>query len=211
MSTENDTQERRCKELLIDYGFDNDVNDLPEIGKAIPIEKRYHHRTSIETIERDKLRIKREALFRSWLIENKPKNSVMIPIETNTTTGISDIFACYSGKSFWFECKSLMSPAPCYLRGTQYSFFKKLIDAGGHGKVITQYLDTRKYKPSSVYIFNAEDIICHPIDFFKQQGERLYFPKSIKARHIWHYNQKKEYDINYLYQLLFLDNEEIIW
>ena len=98
-----------------------------------------------------------------------------------------------------------------YVRGTQYIFLKKLVEAGGNGKVITQYLNLTHGKPVSIQIYNAADIVCHPLEFFKQSGERLYFPRTLKPNHIWHYTQRKEYTVEYLYQLLFLDNEEIIW
>ena len=202
------TNESRCQDLLIDYGFDNSIDDLPEI--TAPKKKRIG-RPPLENKEMDKLQNKREALFRSWLVSNKPESAVMVPIETTTATGVPDIFACYSGKSFWFECKSLVFPALSYVRGTQYIFLKKLVEAGGNGKVITQYLNLTHGKPVSIQIYNAADIVCHPLEFFKQSGERLYFPRTLKPNHIWHYTQRKEYTVEYLYQLLFLDNEEIIW
>lgn len=204
------TNEERCQDLLINYGFDNDIDKF--LNEETPKEpKKKGAPPSFETIELKKLQTKREAEFRSWLIENKPKHSVMVPIETTTATGVPDIFACYTGKSFWLECKSLVSPAVTYLRGTQYIFFKKLVEAGGKGKVLTQFIIRPTQKAATIYIYDVEDIVCHPIGSFKESGQRLYFPKSIKPRHIWHYNQHKEYTVDYLYQLIFLDNEDIIW
>lgn len=214
------TNEERCKELLIDYGFSNDIADLPEAGKPVPVKEKQKagRKPSLEKAEMDKLRSKREAEFRSWLIANKPTNSVMLPIETNTTAGVPDIFSCYMGHSFWLECKSLAFPSTTYLRGTQYLFFKKLIDAGGMGKVITQYVDIRSGKPTSIQIYNAANIVCHPIDFFRPVGQKLFFPKSIKPNYVWYYNdktklqqKKKDQNIDYLYQRIFLDTDDFIW
>lgn len=205
------TNEERCQNLLINYGFDNDIDEFLN-EKELPKEpKKKGAKPSFETIELQKLQTKREAEFRSWLIENRPKHSVMTAIETTTATGVPDIFACYTGKSFWLECKSLISPALTYLRGTQYIYFKKLIEAGGKGKILTQCILRQTQKAATIQIYNAEDIVCHPIDFFKASGQRLYFPKTIKPRHIWHYNQQANYTTEYLYQLIFLDNEDIIW
>ena len=214
------TNEERCKELLIDYGFSNDIADLPEAGTPVPVKERKKagRKPGIEKQEMDKLRSKREAEFRSWLIGHKPANSVMIPIETNTAVGIPDIYSCYLGHSFWLELKSLAFPATTYIRGTQYAFFKKLIDAGGMGKVLTQFVDIRTGKPTTIQIYNIANVVCHPIDFFRAVGQKLYFPKSIKPSYVWHYNEnyryqqkKKGQDIEYLYQRIFLDTDDFIW
>ena len=220
MSTNEKSNEERCQELLIDYGFSNDIDDLPEAGTPIPVKERKKagRKPSIETAEMDKLRSKREAEFRSWLIANRPDNCVMVPIETNTVTGVPDIYSCYLGHSFWLECKSLAFPSTTYLRGTQYLFFKKLVEAGGMGKVLTQYIDIRNGKPTSIQIYNVADIVCHPIDFFRAVGQRLYFPKSIKPAYVWLYNETTRYqrgktdqNIDYLYQRIFLDTDDFIW
>ena len=216
----SDRNKERCEELLIDYGFSNDIADLPEAGIPIPIKERKKagRKPSLEKAEMDKLRVKREAEFRSWLIANKPDNSVMIPIETNTVAGVPDIFSCYMGHSFWLELKSLAFPSTTYIRGTQYAFFKKLLDAGGLGKVITQYVDIRTGKPTTIQIYNTSNIVCHPIDFFRAVGQKLYFPSSIKPNYVWHYNETTRYqrkkrgqDLPYLYQRIFLDTDDFIW
>lgn len=212
-----DINQDRIKDLLIDYGFDNEIdvdnyNDKEENWKHIKA-LRYTKLSATAAKEQEKLRKKNEADFRTWLIKNKPVSSVLVPVETNTATGVPDLYGCYSGHSFWFECKSLILPRPAYLRGTQYIFMKKLIEAGGNAKVVVQYFSTKVNKLTSIHLFNAKNIVCHPVEFFTtyKSSERLHFPRTLKPDYIWYYDNQDKEDLNYFYQRLFLDSDDFIW
>ena len=212
-----DRNQERIQDLLIDYGFDNEIDvdncNEEEVKKEKTPRLRYTSLSPLEAVEQEKLRKKNEAEFRSWLIKNKPESSVLTAIETNTATGVPDLYGCYCGHSFWFECKSLIVPRPSYIRGTQYVFMKKLIEAGGNAKVVTQYFSTQTNKLASIHLFNAKNIVCHPIEFFTtyRSSERLHFPRTLKPDYIWYYDKQDKEDLNYFYQRLFLDSDDFIW
>ena len=215
------SNQERINELLIDYGFDNELNfkepetPIKKTKEKLPTTLRYVGLSALERREQEKLRGKAEAEFRSWLVKNKPESAMLLPIETNTAAGVLDLFGCYAGQSFWFECKTLMHSRPAYVRGTQYIFMKKLVEAGGNAKVIVQHLDQMRSAPCTISLYNAKNIVCHPIEFFNLFGsktsQRLHFPKTLKPDYIWYYNKKRTEGINYLMQRIFLDSDDFIW
>ena len=187
--------------------FINEIDELP------PPEE-FHRRKAVETPpeiqkELEKTKLKREGEFRSWLIENKPKNSVMTPIETSTATGVPDIFSCYQGHSCWIECKSILS-GPGRVRGTQYIYLKKLLAAGGHAKIVIQNIYRNTGKPTSISIYDAQQIVSMPLGMFKQYGEELMFPPSLEPKYKWYYKKYRQVkmDIEDLYLHLLLDIKE---
>ena len=188
--------------------FSNEIADLPPIGTYQ--KPRYFRTPSEVQIEIDKGHEAREAEFRKWLIKNKPKQALMTAIETNTHLGVPDIFCCYNGFSSWAECKVVIS-GNARIRGTQYTYLKKLIAAGGHAKIVVQRLSTGSHRPTSIYIYDAKKVVATPIDLFKQSGEDLIFPKGIEPWYIWHYNKNKKESIDDLYQRLLLDTYDFTW
>lgn len=188
--------------------FSNEIKDLPPAG--VYQRPRFFETPAEIQIELDKTHASREAEFRKWLIKNKPNRAVMTAIETNTQTGVPDIFACYNNFSSWIECKVIMTGnAKC--RGTQFIYFKKLIAAGGHGKIVVQRLNSSTYKPASISIYDARKITAIPIDLFKKSGEDLIFPKDVEPWYIWYYNKNKQDTIEDLYQRLLLDTYDFTW
>lgn len=187
--------------------FSNEIDDLPPPNT--------YRRKITETpkeikVELDRSREMREGEFRKWLIDNKPKKAVMTAIETSTATGVPDIFCCYDGFSSWIECKILLSGGP-RIRGTQYTYMKKLIAAGGNAKIVIQKLSNVNYKPSSIKIYNAADIVAIPVGMFKQIGQELMFPPGINPWYEWFYNKKRrDVTIDDLYLHLLLDTKEFV-
>ena len=107
--------------MLLD---DNEIDNLPPIGTYV--RPKYFNTPPEIQKELEKDKNKKESDFRRWLIQNKPKEAVMTPIETSTATGVPDIFCCYQGFSSWIECKTVLSSSPKF-RGTQYIYLKKLV------------------------------------------------------------------------------------
>lgn len=185
--------------------FINEIDELPPAHE-------YHRRTAVETppeiqVELERTKESREAEFRSWLIKNKPKNALMTAIETNTTAGVPDIFSCYQGYSCWIECKSVINGIG-RIRGTQYSYLKKLLAAGGNAKIIIQGLSTVTYKPVSISIYDAQQIATLPLGLFKIQGKEMIFPPDVKPKYKWYYNRNKKESIDDLYLHVLLDINE---
>ena len=188
--------------------FSNEIKDLPPPGVWTP--RKFFETPAEIQIELDKTHASREAEFRRWLIKNKPKQAIMTAIETSTQTGVPDIYACYNGFSSWLECKVIMNgSAKC--RGTQYIYFKKLIAAGGHGKIVIQRLNSTSYKPASIIIYDARKIAAIPPDLFKKSGEDLIFPKNVEPWYTWYYSRNKQDAIEDLYQRLLLDTHDFTW
>lgn len=184
--------------------FSNEIDDLPD-------PQEFHRRRYLQVpdeiqVELDRTRAMREGEFRSWLIKNKPKHSLMTPIETNTAGGVPDIFCCMNGFSSWIECKVTIS-GPGRVRGTQYAYLKKLLAAGGHAKIVIQGLATSTYKPATISIYDARQIVSLPIGMFKEQGQELIFPPDLKPWYKWSYKEKKD-NIDDLYLRLLLDTNE---
>ena len=150
---------------------------------------------------RERTRVMREGEFRKWLIKNKPHNSVMTPIETATATGVPDIFSCYQGDSIWLECKIAMTGPP-RIRGTQYVYIKKLLEAGGKAKLVVQKLSQYTYKPIYVELYDASVVMNTPLGLFRKIGQELELPKTIKPWYRWKYQVD---DIDDLYLKLLVD------
>lgn len=181
--------------------FSNEIADLPEPNTY----KRKYFETPPEIkAELNKSHENKEADFRRWLIKNKPKQAVMTAIETSTQTGVPDIFSCFNSFQQWIECKVIITGLP-RCRGTQYVYFKNLINAGGHGKIVIQRISNTTYKPTSIYIYDARKIVAIPPALFKRSGENLLFPKNIEPWYVWHYTKNKNVNIEDLYQRLLLD------
>lgn len=191
--------------MLLD---DNEIDNLPPIGTYV--RPKYFNTPPEIQKELEKDKNKKESDFRRWLIQNKPKEAVMTPIETSTATGVPDIFCCYQGFSSWIECKTVLSSSPKF-RGTQYIYLKKLIAAGGHAKVVVQRLSTNTYKPVSIWIYDAEQLVAIPSGMYKTHGQDMIFPKSAEPYYVWHYNKNKKYSIEDLYLRLLLDTTKFTW
>lgn len=192
------------------------INDifLPFINEIdeLPPPQEYRRRTAVETppelqVELDRTREMREGEFRSWLIKNKPKEALMTSIETSTAVGVPDIFCCYQGYSSWIECKVTIT-GPGRIRGTQYSYLKKLIAAGGNAKIVIQGIATQTYKPASISIYDARQIVSLPVGMFKVVGKELVFPPDLKPKYKWMYSNAKNVTIDELYLHLLLDTKE---
>ena len=185
--------------------FINEIDDLPP-------PQEYKRRGPIETppelqAELDRTREMREGEFRSWLIKNKPKDAVMTPIETRTAAGVPDIFCCYQGYSSWIECKTIITGVG-RVRGTQYAYLKKLVAAGGNAKIVVQGIATQSYKPASISIYDARQIVSLPMGMFKVVGKELLFPPDLKPKYKWMYRDAKTVTIDELYLHLLLDTKE---
>ena len=87
-----------------------------------------------------------EARFRRWLVKQAPKNSLIQTIETSTGTGVPDVFYCYKGRPCWIELKDTEG-AQCYMRTSQWIWFRKYISSGGMGYLMIR----RKNKTVDVY------------------------------------------------------------
>ena len=87
-----------------------------------------------------------EARFRRWLVKQAPKNSLIQTIETSTGTGVPDVFYCYKGRPCWIELKDTEG-AQCYMRTSQWIWFRKYILSGGMGYLMIR----RKNKTVDVY------------------------------------------------------------
>lgn len=182
----------------------NEIDDLP------PPNTRTHHRFEVpEEIQMEITRTKemREGEFRKWLIKNKPKKAVMLPVEVSTAVGVPDIYSCYDGCQIWLECKIAMT-GPAHIRGTQFAFFTKLLEAGGKGRLVVQRLEAKTYKPSAVEIYNVEEIVTIPLGLFKKQGQELILPARLKPWYKWKYKRDKNVTIDDLYLHLLLDTDK---
>lgn len=188
--------------------FSNEIAHLP--SPNIYTKPKYFETPDEIKVELDKSHAMHEAAFRKWLIQNKPKQAVMTAIETSTHLGVPDIFACYNGFSSWIECKVVISGTD-KCRGTQYTYLKKLIAAGGHAKVVVQRLNSSTYKPATIRIYDAKNIVALPPGMFKISGEDLLFPKTVEPWYTWYYNRDKECTIEDLYQRLLLDTHDFTW
>lgn len=197
---------RLNQDLLLD-NFSNEIDDLPPPNTY---QRKYFKTPKEVQVEIDRDRECKEADFRKWLVKNKPRNAIMTPIETSTAIGVPDIFCCYTGFSSWVECKVLVAGSPRF-RGTQYSYLKKLIEAGGHAKIAIQKLNPSTYKPSSIHIYDAEKIVTIPSAMFKQSGQDLIFPPDLKPYYVWYYNRDKSTTTQDLYQKLLLDTTDFTW
>ena len=181
---------------------DNEIDNLPEPGEYK--KRRIFKEPKIVRDEQERTREMREGEFRKWLVKNKPYNSVVTPIETSTATGVPDVFTCYEGHSQWLECKIVMI-GPARIRGTQYTYLRKLWEAGGHAKIVAQRLSSRTYKPISIEIYDATDIVSMPTGMFKVVGKELVFPVGTIPWYTWKYGKD---DIKDLYLKLLLDTKK---
>lgn len=184
--------------------FSNDIADLPPVGTFNGYQRKTFETPAEINAELDKTKEQREGEFRRWLIQNKPKKAIMTPIETNTAAGVPDIFCCYSGTMTWVECKIVMSGPP-RIRGTQFSYLKKLCEAGGKAKIAVQRLSPKTYKPVAIELYDSSHITAIPMGMFKTSREELIFPPSIEPWYKWYYNRNKKENIEDLYQRLLLD------
>ena len=186
--------------------FSNEIDDLPPPNT--------YHRKIFKTPEEvhkeiEKSKEAREAEFRRWLILNKPKNSIMTPIETYTAVGVPDIFTCMDGDMQWLECKIAISGPP-RIRGTQYNYIKKLIKSGGKAKLVVQRLTSKDYKAASIDIYNMEDIVRIPYGMFIQRGQELVLPPNMEPWYKWKYRDMGRTPLSDLYLRLLLDTSKFI-
>ena len=189
--------------LLTNESFSNEIDDLPPPNVY---QKKFFETPSEIKSELERDRECKEAMFRRWLVKNKPASAVLTPIETSTATGVPDLFSCYNGFSSWLECKVILSGSPRF-RGTQYTYLKKLLEAGGHAKIVVQKLNPNTYKPSHINIYDAETILAIPSGMFKQQGQDMIFPPHIEPYYSWKYKS----NLQDLYDKLLLDTNDFIW
>jgi len=180
---------------------DNEIDNLPEPGEY---RRKIFKEPKIVKKEQERTREMREGEFRKWLVKNKPYNAVVTPIETSTATGVPDVFTCYQGHSQWLECKIVMI-GPARIRGTQYTYLRKLWESGGHAKIVAQRLSSKTYKPMSIEIFDAADIVSMPSGLFKVVGKELVFPTGTKPWYVWKYGKDCIED---LYLKLLLDTKK---
>ena len=111
-----------------------------------------------------------EARFRRWLVKQAPKNSLIQTIETSTGTGVPDVFYCYKGRPCWIELKDTEG-AQCYMRTSQWIWFRKYILSGGTG-----YLMIRR-KNKTVDIYDVKRLlIAASIENIK--GEHITFKED---------------------------------
>lgn len=111
-----------------------------------------------------------EARFRRWLVKQAPKNSLIQTIETSTGTGVPDVFYCYKGRPCWIELKDTEG-AQCYMRTSQWIWFRKYILSGGMG-----YLMIRR-KNKTVDIYDVKRLlIAASIENIK--GEHITFKED---------------------------------
>lgn len=111
-----------------------------------------------------------EARFRRWLVKQAPKNSLIQTIETSTGTGVPDVFYCYKGRPCWIELKDTEG-AQCYMRTSQWIWFRKYILSGGMG-----YLMIRR-KDKTVDIYDVKRLlIAASIENIK--GEHITFKED---------------------------------
>lgn len=185
--------------------FLNKDIDSPVIDTYVPMD--YWETPEEIQVELEKDTANKEADFRRWLIKNKPKGALLTPIETSTAVGVPDIFCCYNGFSSWIECKILSTGNPRF-RGTQYSYLKKLIEAGGHAKIAVQRINTKDYKPSSIWVYDAEKLVSLPSGMFKTHGQDMVFPSEVQPYYIWYYKKTKIED---LYEKLLFDITDFTW
>lgn len=111
-----------------------------------------------------------EAGFRRWLVKQAPKNSLIQTIETSTGTGVPDVFYCYEGRPCWIELKDTEG-AQCYMRTSQWLWFRKYILAGGTGFLMIR----RKNKTIDVYDVQRL-LIAASIENIK--GEHMIFKED---------------------------------
>lgn len=196
------------------YGNEYDdamlLSELPnnELDDPVPVatiyKRKYFKEPEVIKKERERTREMREGEFRKWLVKNKPKTAVITPIETSTATGVPDIYSCYQGHSQWLECKIAMNTPP-RIRGTQYTYLRKLWEAGGHAKIVVQRLSTRTYKPVKIEIYDAAMIVSMPLGLFTVVGKEVIFPKDTTPWYTWKYTVDS---IDDLYLRLLLDTEK---
>ena len=111
-----------------------------------------------------------EARFRRWLVKQAPKNSLIQTIETSTGTGVPDVFYCYKGRPCWIELKDTEG-AQCYMRTSQWIWFRKYLSSGGMG-----YLMIRR-KDKTVDVYDVKRLlIAASIENIK--GEHITFKKD---------------------------------
>ena len=199
---------RKYNDVLLSKQL-NFTNEIDDIKEGYDPYKYVHLNDGEIQVALNKEQEHKEADFRRWLIKNKPASAVMTPIETSTATGVPDVFTCYNGFASWLECKVTITGSGSF-RGTQYVYLKKLLEAGGHAKVVVQCLNKNTYKPSNIKVYDAADILSIPIGLFTKQGQNLVFPKSLEPYYIWYYTKKSD-KIEDLYEKLLLDTESFTW
>ena len=116
-----------------------------------------------------------EASFRRWLTKNKPKNSIVQPIETGTGSGIPDLFYCYNGRPCWIELKATQGRA-CYMRISQWRWFCNLVKAKGVG-----FLIIKRLKRKEIDIYNVNQLaVAEMSKKARLVGKDIIFPEDIK-------------------------------
>ena len=117
-----------------------------------------------------------EATFRRWLVANKPNKSLIQPIETSTGSGIPDLFYCCQHGSCWIELKETERTG-CYMRVSQWLWFRKLRDARGKGFLI---IKRTKKKPNTIDIYDVGAFLitkCNELRKGKIVGKDIRFDK----------------------------------
>ena len=184
--------------------FSNDIADLPPVGTYNGYQRKTFETPEEINVELDKTKEQREGEFRKWLIQNKPRKAIMTPIETSTASGVPDIFCCHSGVMTWLECK-IATSGPPRIRGTQFSYLKKLSEAGGRAKIVVQRLSPQTYKPVSIEVYESSHVTTIPLGMFRASREELIFPPGMEPWYKWYYNRNKKETIDDLYLRLLLD------
>lgn len=116
-----------------------------------------------------------EKEFRKWIVMNASKDWMMQTIETSTGTGVPDLFFCVNSCQGWMELKATDSHK-CYMRISQWKWFKKLTSRGGFGLLLI-----KREKLKRIDVYSAGDLTS--LDASAEcvlKGQDIVFPSDTK-------------------------------
>lgn len=117
-----------------------------------------------------------EAVFRRWLVRC-PNDWFMQVVESNTASGIPDVFFGTRGISGWMELKAIETRNKAKMRVVQRNWFKKYIEKGGGvGLLLIKRLST----PIQVDVYDVSDLLKCPIEDCCLNGSDIIFPVKMK-------------------------------
>lgn len=117
-----------------------------------------------------------EQTFRRWLVSNAPTDWLMQTIETSTGAGIPDVFACKDGNCAWLELKATTAPSKCYMRISQWVWFRLFCQRGGKGILLIKRENDRRIDGYKVHELVQS---CGP-EQCSISGKDITFPSETK-------------------------------
>ena len=117
-----------------------------------------------------------ESTFKSWLVKDGGKYCFFQTIETNTSSGVPDVFFSIDGKSGWMELKATRQRGICYMRVSQYNWFRRYHKQKGIGLLLIKRVST----PHTIDVYLTESLAKIPPDMCKLRDKNVIFPSAVE-------------------------------